>query len=41
MSTGRLLIEKRGDATASVSPTSSNYAFRNKNKKRVKIQGFR
>ena len=33
MSTGRLLIEKRGDTTASVSPTSSNYAFRNKNKK--------
>lgn len=41
MSTGKLLIEKRGDTTASVSPTSSNYAFRHRNKKRVKIQGFR
>lgn len=41
MSTGKLLIEKRGDTTASVSPTSSNYAFRHQNKKRVRIVGFR
>ena len=41
MSTGKLKVEVTADSSASVDPSTKNFAFRHKKNRRVRMEGFR